>query len=455
MELIKEGVNPLNTPIDEVREHLKEIASANGATEEERYSNYLAKLQKTDALTSEQRDTYIGVYRLLNNIEKTDGMAIGYLVKSGRELTMNNLLSAIQSIKATGMDTTIDDSFGLLQDLKYETKSISQQLNASFVNLNEFERAKLSYNEQISTKLYNQISPDFLEYANSKGQLMNQSLEQLEQLYQEYDSIYPQGDLASYEEVLTKVQQAMQMTGEIKFLKEHNIKVTLQNILSANHILSPSNQVRSDVSELMGEQEEAILEENLDIEKATSFLEFQMNYEKVMNSTEKYLRESFEHPTLTVESMLAINGYLNDTSLLKDLSHKQFYQVPMNVNGETVQIGLSILSGKNEKGKVSIHLESQTYGTINAQLQLNGKELKGLVVCNHRSMASVLDRKVKEMKDLLPEEIQEMQVHVCAESNVAGSLSFGQVQQEENAQQTQVLFQIAKAFISKVKEYDL
>ena len=153
--------------------------------------------------------------------------------------------------------------------------------------------------------------------------------------------------------------------------------------------------------------------------------------------------------------MLAINGYLNDTSLLKDLSHKQFYQVPMNVNGETVQIGLSILSGKNEKGKVSIHLESQTYGTINAQLQLNGKELKGLVVCNHRSMASVLDRKVKEMKDLLPEEIQEMQVHVCAESNVAGSLSFGQVQQEENAQQTQVLFQIAKAFISKVKEYDL
>ena len=48
-------------------------------------------------MTKEEKEAYIGIYRLLRQLEKTDGAAIGALLQQGAEPTLKNLLTAVRS----------------------------------------------------------------------------------------------------------------------------------------------------------------------------------------------------------------------------------------------------------------------------------------------------------------------------------------------------------------------
>lgn len=43
---------------------------------------------KNNQITEEERNSYIGIYRLIHQVEQTDGAAIGALVNQGAEMTM-------------------------------------------------------------------------------------------------------------------------------------------------------------------------------------------------------------------------------------------------------------------------------------------------------------------------------------------------------------------------------
>ena len=63
-----------------------------------------------DAKAKEARDAFIGIYRLLYQIEKSDGAAIGAAVNSGRTLTLSNLLTEARTRRNAGIDASVDDS---------------------------------------------------------------------------------------------------------------------------------------------------------------------------------------------------------------------------------------------------------------------------------------------------------------------------------------------------------
>ena len=56
---------------------------------------------KNNQITEEERNSYIGIYRLIHQVEQTDGAAIGALVNQGAEMTMKNLLTAVRSSHKT------------------------------------------------------------------------------------------------------------------------------------------------------------------------------------------------------------------------------------------------------------------------------------------------------------------------------------------------------------------
>ena len=132
VELIRQGTNPLELSIDELNTTVKSLLSETGASEEEKYSEYLVNLDNKKELTQEERTSYIGIYRLLNNVEKTDGAAIGATVKAGREVTLANLLTAVRTIKKGSMDVSIDETFGGIDELTFSKKTITSQVQAAF-----------------------------------------------------------------------------------------------------------------------------------------------------------------------------------------------------------------------------------------------------------------------------------------------------------------------------------
>jgi hypothetical protein len=128
VRMIKEGINPLEMPINELNRTIDRMKEEQGITSEEKFSTFLNKLEKESGLSEQERKAYIGIYRLLYNVQKSDGAALGAVVKAGREVTLDNLLTAVQTGKRGSLDAVIDDEFGTLQTLNRKGESISQQL---------------------------------------------------------------------------------------------------------------------------------------------------------------------------------------------------------------------------------------------------------------------------------------------------------------------------------------
>lgn len=131
LKMIRDGVNPLEATLLQLEEYFESLPQ-DYAQETEKYSRFLYRLEQTGQLTETEKEAFIGCYRLLRQVEKSDGAAIGALVNSGAELNFSNLLSAVRSGHFKGLDAKVDDSLGALSEEAYVKFSISEQIQAGF-----------------------------------------------------------------------------------------------------------------------------------------------------------------------------------------------------------------------------------------------------------------------------------------------------------------------------------
>lgn len=74
--------------------------------------------------SQEERASYIGTYRLIHQVEQSDGAAVGALVNQGADITMRNLMMAVRSERRSGkMDYSVDESFGKVEGSGYSGTS--------------------------------------------------------------------------------------------------------------------------------------------------------------------------------------------------------------------------------------------------------------------------------------------------------------------------------------------
>ena len=99
LEMIRRGENPLDMNMEQLNQVAQEIQQENGTKEQERFSKYLWKLEQNHEISEEERSSYIGIYRLIAQVEKGDGAALGFLMNQGSDVTMRNLLRAVRSEK--------------------------------------------------------------------------------------------------------------------------------------------------------------------------------------------------------------------------------------------------------------------------------------------------------------------------------------------------------------------
>ncbi|MDE6319247.1 MAG: hypothetical protein K2M22_06010, partial [Lachnospiraceae bacterium] len=135
LQAIRDDKNPLSMSIEELNRYLDE-SGADDAAREEKFSKFLYKLEKSHAVSEQEREAYIGIYRMFRQLEKTDDAAVGSLLKEGAELTFSNLLTAMRSTKKQGMDYQVNDDFNGV-DAVSAGKSITDQILAGFPGLGQ------------------------------------------------------------------------------------------------------------------------------------------------------------------------------------------------------------------------------------------------------------------------------------------------------------------------------
>lgn len=131
LKMIRDGFNPLEKSIEELETYFRQLPPEY-KKEAESYSRFLYGLERNNEITPEERESYIGIYRLVRQIEKAEGAAVGALVNSQAELHFSNLLTALQNRKKR-LDIRVPDELGNIPKPARTEESISEQISKAFV----------------------------------------------------------------------------------------------------------------------------------------------------------------------------------------------------------------------------------------------------------------------------------------------------------------------------------
>ncbi|MBR6452671.1 MAG: hypothetical protein IKS87_08190, partial [Lachnospiraceae bacterium] len=331
LQMVREGINPLSENMYDLLSYLKQKPESERT---ERYSEYIWKLDKSGAVSEEEKDAYIGIYRLIRQIEKNDGRPIGDVLSSDEELTLQNLLSAIRSRKASGMDVSIDDAFGTLEELKDSGTSITAQITEAFEKI-----------------LRSAHTPEAdLEYAK---QLREESV------------------------AATKVSDSV-----IQALLDAECPVNTDNLLAAEHLMHMRGDLFKKLYQLTDEKKDEKKEKLR--EKLTEFVDKldeedspAQAYDEMMEAAQTPLEEETYQSTdvLRIRELQMMHKQLY---VARKMAQRESYEFSMEIGGELTGVNLKIIRGSDD-AQASVHFENELFGEVAARFSLLNEAVTGYV----------------------------------------------------------------------------
>ena len=458
LDMIRNGSNPLNKSIEELDRELAGIAYDKGVTPEEKYSRYLWQLERSNAITEQERDGYIGVYRLLNNIEKTDGAAIGAVIQSKREMTLGNLLSAVRSIKGSGIDVEVDNDYGRLESLVYHSKPITMQLDSGF-NPDSGESGQDSgnrYYQGLVSEAIDNITPDSVNEMSDgdMGKILDTSLEKFAE---EMKSRSPENKLMReyYDKQAEEVRDMMQNRAEADlYLANMQIPVTVASLGAAIQMIkegySPVKECYNRRN-ILGEKEKKEFEETADnmAESLDSEESIKSECEKARKYMEEILSRSYCEPDITSDELMKLKSLGRGIQLHGMMAGRRSYDIPV-ITGDTVtNMNVTILSGQYDKGKVRISISNANEDgngqnlNISAEFKISGSAVKGIVSCSNRESYEAVKESSMELKENMADAGFEVKNISCSLGTPRGGIPDEKINLGNNAS-TSVLYKAAK-----------
>ncbi len=337
MSMISRGFNPLDHNLDDIKKEIALIESEEGETPEERFSTFLVNLEAKKEISEDVRNAYIGIYRLLYQIEKSDGAVIGAAIASGKELTLKNLLSESRSRLERGMDFRVDDS--------------TASAVSSYVN---------SITEQIETA-FEVTSSEAWEEALGHEEIENLSLEQVAEKLSYADTYSSDESISTAAE---RLRSTILAAGPVKgFLKSLNIDDSAKNIEAFAYAEEPAALEFADKDELIN----SVADSNVLADR--------------FDAAEKEAKEKTEAQFLgdiaIISKGVELNEQLGRYGLLNDMAKREHFR--MKLEGEVpARINLTVIHGSSQSSTVSLEVSTDAYH-VRANLSMTIYEGEGLL----------------------------------------------------------------------------
>ena len=478
VELIKRGMNPSDMPISELNHQIDEINGEIGVSKEEKYSKYLWKLEKDQGITKEQKESYIGIYRLLNNVEKTGGAALGAVVKADQEVTLNNLLTAVRTMKSGGVEANIDDNFGLLSEVSYKNDKITDQVKAGFIdNRSQGGEKIVSYMDNLVKEIKNEISPNHLKALGNMDKILNTPLDVLHDELLELpakdalDMKYYEEKRLEYKDILMDSKESM------SFLKDLDLPSNLYNIQGAKEYLSLDNTFFHQYNRQIGEG---------DIESKTKDDEFIMSkisdsiidsftdkdsvnkiYDKLSNEINEKLVHTLDTRDISAKKILDMQKLNNSILFITNLAQSEKYQVPIAIGDNITNVNVTLVHNTLENGKVDINLNSELLGQVTIQFILKDNKINGIINLDNRTAQNLIKEALPRLKEKLEQsDIIVNQLNVTLNTkglkgNYISSSSLKNDNTEEVSNENEIkvntnkLYEVAKNLLVQIKTIEV
>ena len=469
-QMIKRGINPLEMDFTSLNQEAESIKSEElGGEDNRRFSEYLWKMEQNHEISEEERSSYIGIYRLIRQVENTDGAAIGALIQQGAPLTMKNLLTAVRSEKRSNkMDYSVDYNFDGVSGTS-NGSSITDQIEAAYQNNCLKDASELLTPERVKV-LFEQDS----DWENMTPEEFKAALAQAKEQTDE------SGIDADYaKEQLAQLEQAANADESIyRILDKYDIPNTMSNVLAMESMLNQRNQMfrkifGSSTADHNGDNQvdaddlEAIKQELLEEfgEAVSEPADMAVAQEKLGELAENVMKTMInsDHVTsLDVREMKMLSAQLSVNSIL---AKEEQYAVPVMVNDELMNVSVKIVRGVDKKGIVDIMMESELRGKIAATFQAKEDGIHGLVATDSEETAELFEEQAQNLMDSLGGENDDVTELHCAHIEDLDLKHFSRgafgvdakdesrtsEDQETYRVQTSRLYGIAEHFIKAVK----
>ena len=449
--LIANGINPLKTDIQTLNEELDKINENMDTDEVEKYSEYLWKLEKNKEISKEDKDAYIGVYRLIRMVEKGDRKAIGAVMKQGSEVTMRSLLTAARSLNNTGNDMIVDDSLGLSDEVKLSDSNIDKQLDY-FDSQSFLERAKKTTFDTIgANKAANNIEVNKSENNDTDTQnsdydiLRVEEVQSLQTISEEtLLNIYEDGTVVNNSNILGLAFYTMnggKTYSKIKRICDDE-KVSgdldkITKILDGTSNNADGTNVETEYYDLSRDIDGNSEVNTLDIDRLNAAL----------NEMSGDIKEALMNKShIDVKDIRSVNRMLN---YVKRSAARNSYYVPANINGELSTVKITIETGESEKGKVTVRMKDSD---INAEFTINDTDVKGLIMIGDNAIDNEnYERFAEEFKARIENLGLNLKNLSKTDTGYAGNNRA--YSKNVNKVTTSTLFKVAKEYISSIKKY--
>lgn len=509
VELIRRGYNPLEMSLDELNSVVRRIQAEDGMEGEERYARYLLQLEKNQDITPEERSGYIGIYRLLHNIEKTDGAVIGAVYGMGGELTVRNLLTALRSKKASGLDYQIDDTFGGLSSIRYKTESITEQIAKAFTDDGNEGRQtgqeasdKMRYQQRLIDNMSENLSPAGL-YAVAGGSLQTLMDMPLEILYDRMQNnalpsqddgatslgenvVQPQDSTEEYyEELATQLRSAQEMQPELAaFMEACEIPETIGNLIATGQLLAEGQSpVKECIDRINGRREKPTEEtahagrvqdsgnsaadaENVSddrqVDDAASINDtvskliedmadkdsFIRGYQQILSGLEKSLSTEYSSSDIDYQKIQGLKKLHKGLLLSSYMAAKESYEIPLVTENSVTAMHLTLVHDKEHGGSIQISMDSEKLGKVQMNVSLKGKSVKGYMICGERAGYEALQG--ADFSDKLEKAGYAVGQMYCTMENKTAPLLLPNGSQAEGKD----MYQVAKVLVSTVSDIE-
>jgi hypothetical protein len=395
LRMIRDGINPLEQSFAQLNDYFDNLPE-DYQEQSESYSRYLYGLEQNQQITDEERESYIGVYRLLHQIEGRDGAAVGAVVSTQAELQFSNLLSAVRSGKFGHMDVRATDELGMLKELvkKGESRSISEQIAS------EYDRQRLE--ELRSVTQIDAGAPAMLERgeipANAGNLLAAQALET--------DAANP-----------------------FKALRKKSEELQRENMTTASELweeLSDKDAFAEDYEDMIADLQAQTEELTLD----------------------------YAQTSLDVRELQMTHRQL---SIMGSLAGSEEYFLPMYIGEELGAVHLTLERGQSStKGNIAISVDWGDDAHVEAHLQVRDGRVEGFLLGKTADEVTKLSEASDIFYNLINEsasvslEATKLPVVSRGNINMTGTSENGS-QGEETSPDNGTLYHVAKLFLQAIK----
>lgn len=335
LDMIRKGQNPLDEDIFELEKRLSLEKNDEEEITNEKYNEFLVRLEKNNEITPDERASFIGFFRLFRKIEKSDGRLEGNVIGASEKLTLNNLLSASRSNRAGAMDIKIDDDYGALEKLVSYGKSITDQILQGF---------------KLDLDTY--YKDDYVD--------------------EEYQN----------------VKEALQTEDAIKdALEKADEPVTVNNILAMDQLINGKGSL---FAKLADKDEKNKIKEKINKlhDNFMSKEDADDSYDELIKAADELTKESIESVSNSID-LKELNSINKQLTIASSLVKNNSYEIPVEIDGEITKINLKLIKNTDETGKVTASFETEKYGKVVAEFKVSGNKATGFVISDKNEVNNI------------------------------------------------------------------